>query len=106
LIGTHSNLAKRYTRYLPRVRGGLRLISRPREATTSSLLYLKAKNNSLASKKNVHCKKSLPFSRPQPGYHLTNSAWSGKIKLFPARESLVRDIPARDGNMANLYFTV
>jgi hypothetical protein len=28
------------------------------------------------------------------------------IKLFPPRESLVSDIPAGDGNIANLFFTV
>jgi hypothetical protein len=30
----------------------------------------------------------------------------GIIKLFPARESLVSDIPAGDGKTANLFFTV
>ncbi len=29
--------------------------------------------------------------------------YAGIIKLFPARESLVRDIPAVDGNVANLF---
>ncbi len=51
----------------------------------------------------LHCKKGWPFSRPQPGCHLPNSPWSGKIKLFPARESLVSDIPAVDGKVANLF---
>jgi hypothetical protein len=32
-----------------------------------------------------------------------NSPWPGIIKLFPARESLVSDIPAGDGKMANLF---
>ncbi len=36
------------------------------------------------------------FSRPQPGCHLPNSHWPGIIKLFPASESLVGDIPAGD----------
>jgi hypothetical protein len=31
---------------------------------------------------------------------------SPEIKLFPARESLVSDIPARDGKIDNLFFTV
>jgi hypothetical protein len=34
---------------------------------------------------------------------LPNSSWPGIIKLFPARETLVRDIPARDGKIANLF---
>jgi hypothetical protein len=34
-----------------------------------------------------------------------NSPWPGKIKLFPARESLVSDIPAGDGKIAT-FFTV
>jgi hypothetical protein len=38
-------------------------------------------------------KNCLPFSRP----------WPVIIKLFPARESLVSDIPAGDGKIANLF---
>jgi hypothetical protein len=37
---------------------------------------------------------------------LTNSPWPGIIKFFPAREGLVSDIPAGDGELANLFFTV
>jgi hypothetical protein len=33
------------------------------------------------------------------GCHLPNSPWSGKIKLFPAKESLI----SVDGKMANLF---
>jgi hypothetical protein len=44
-------------------------------------------------------KKGLGFSHFQPGCHQPNSPWSGKIKLFPARESLVSDIPAGDGKI-------
>jgi hypothetical protein len=43
------------------------------------------------------------FSRPQPGCHLSNSPWPVIIKFFPARESLVGDIPARDGKIVNLF---
>jgi hypothetical protein len=45
------------------------------------------------------------FSRSQ---HLpsTNSLWPVIIKLFPARESLVSDIPARDGKTANLVYSM
>ncbi len=46
------------------------------------------------------------FSRPQPGCHLPNSPWSGIIKLFPARESLVSDIPAGDGKNCNIFYSV
>ncbi len=35
-----------------------------------------------------------------------NSPWPGLIKLFPARESLVYDIPAGDGKIANLFYSV
>ncbi len=48
-------------------------------------------------------KKGQRFSRPQPGCHLPNSPWPGKIKLSTARESLVSDIPAGDGKTANLF---
>jgi hypothetical protein len=49
-------------------------------------------------------KKGKRFSRPQPGgCHLPNSPWPGKVKLFPARERLVSDIPAGDGKNANLF---
>jgi hypothetical protein len=38
--------------------------------------------------------------------HQLNSPWSGIIRLFPARESLVSDIPARDGKIGNLFYSV
>ena len=41
-----------------------------------------------------------------PGFVLTNPSWDWDwVKLFPARESLVSDIPAGDGNTAKLFFT-
>jgi hypothetical protein len=49
-------------------------------------------------------KKGYQFSRPQSGCHLPNSPWGGIIKLFPARESLVRNIPA--GEKSLTFFTV
>jgi hypothetical protein len=48
-------------------------------------------------------KKGLPFSRPQLGCHWPNSPWTGKIWLFPLRESLVSDIPAGDRKIVNLF---
>ncbi len=48
-------------------------------------------------------KKGKRVSRPQPGCHLPNSPWTGIIKLFLAWRSLVSDIPAGDGKIANLY---
>ncbi len=45
-------------------------------------------------------KKFKRFSRPQPGCQWLNSPWAG---IFPPRESLVSDIPAGDGKMANLF---
>jgi hypothetical protein len=34
------------------------------------------------------------------------SIWPGIIKLFPARESLVSDIPAEDRKITNLFYSV
>jgi hypothetical protein len=34
---------------------------------------------------------------------LTILSLGGKIKLFPPRESLVSDFPARNGNVGNLF---
>jgi hypothetical protein len=48
-------------------------------------------------------KKGLRFSSPQPGCHLPNTLWAEIIKLFPARKSLVSDIPAEEGKTANLF---
>ena len=53
----------------------------------------------------VHCKKTLRFSRPRLGCHLPNSPWAGKLKLFPARESLVSDIPT-ENEKSLIFFTV
>ncbi len=45
--------------------------------------------------------------RPQPGYHLPNSPWPEIIKKnFPARESLVSEVPAGDGKIYTVFFTV
>jgi hypothetical protein len=42
---------------------------------------------------------------PFPSRDVTNqSPWPGIIKLLPARESLVSNIPAWDGNIANLFY--
>ncbi len=50
-------------------------------------------------------KKVIHF--PVPSRDVTNhSPWLGIIKLFPARESLVSDIPSGDGKMASLFLTV
>ncbi len=50
-------------------------------------------------------KKGYRFPRPQAGMSLTKIPWPGIIKLFPARESLVSDIPAEDGKKIT-FFTV
>ncbi len=49
-------------------------------------------------------KKVIVFPHPQPGCHWPNSPWPGIIKLIPARESLVSDIPTGDGKNDNLFF--
>jgi hypothetical protein len=48
-------------------------------------------------------KVTIIYSRPQPGCHSTNSPWPGIMKLFLAREILVNDIPAGDGQIDNLF---
>jgi hypothetical protein len=47
-------------------------------------------------------KKGYPFPIPSRDVTNPNSPWPGIIKLFPARESLVSDIPAGDGKNYNL----
>jgi hypothetical protein len=48
-------------------------------------------------------KKVSDFPTPSRDVTKPNYAWPGIIKLFPARESLVRDIPAGEGKIANLF---
>jgi len=50
--------------------------------------------------------KGLPFSRPHPGCHKPNSPGLGIINLFPARESLVSDIPAGRGKWQTIFYTI
>jgi hypothetical protein len=52
--------------------------------------------------RTLHCKKRLAVFPSPAGCHLPNSPWA-RIKLFPARESLLSDIPAGDGKAANLF---
>ncbi len=42
---------------------------------------------------------------PVPSWDVT-TPWPGIIELFPARDSLVSDIPAGDGKIANLFYSV
>ncbi len=55
---------------------------------------------------NIHCKKRFLFFLFLVGMSLTKLSLGGNgdviYKLFPARESLVSDIPAWDGKTANL----
>ncbi len=48
-------------------------------------------------------KKVSGFPVPSAGRHSPNSPWPGKIKLFPARESLVSDIPPGDGKTQTFF---
>ncbi len=52
---------------------------------------------------NYTVKKGKQLSRTQPWCPLPNSPWAGIIKFFPARESLVSDIPAGDGKTDNFF---
>ncbi len=52
---------------------------------------------------NVHCEKKV-IVYPIPSWEaLTKLPWPGIINLFPARESLVIDIPAGDRQIADLF---
>ncbi len=51
-------------------------------------------------------RKGYRFSLPQPGCHRPNSPWPGTFELFPARESLVSEIPAWDWKIYKLFFSV
>jgi hypothetical protein len=51
---------------------------------------------------HAHQKRRLTVFPSPAGCHVPNSPWPG-IKLLPARESLVSDIPAGDGKTANLF---
>ncbi len=59
---------------------------------------------------NVHCKKRLAIFPSPAGMSLTKLSMVGNnrpgSKLFPAIESLVSDIPAGDGKIANLFYSV
>jgi hypothetical protein len=37
---------------------------------------------------------------------MPNSPWPVTIKIFPAREILVSDVPAEDGKIVNLFYSV
>jgi hypothetical protein len=54
----------------------------------------------------IHCIKGCRYPCPQPECHEPNSPWPGIIKLFPARESLVSDIPAGDGKNTKFFYSV
>jgi hypothetical protein len=60
----------------------------------------------LKLKSRYNVKKGLRFPRPKPGCPKPNSPRTGIIQLFPARESLVSDIPAGDRKIMNLFYSV
>jgi hypothetical protein len=54
---------------------------------------------------NVHCKKRLAILPSPAGIQsLTKLSLGGINKSFPPRESLISDIPAGDGNVANFFY--
>jgi hypothetical protein len=63
-----------------------------------------AAGHSYSGTKLLHCKKKVS-DFPVPSRDVANQTlpWSEIIKLFPAMESLVNDIPAWDGKTANLF---
>jgi hypothetical protein len=50
----------------------------------------------------------LTLCSPESGMSLTNLSLAENILItvFPARDSLVRDIPSGDGKIANLFYSV
>jgi hypothetical protein len=54
----------------------------------------------------IHCKKRLTIFPSPFGMSLTKLSLEGNKELFQARESLVNDIPAGDGKLANLFYSV
>jgi hypothetical protein len=51
----------------------------------------------------LHFKKRLAIFPSLAGMSLIKLSLAGNNKLFPAIESLVSDIPASDGKIANLF---
>ncbi len=52
---------------------------------------------------DLHCKKGLPFSRPQLGCHSQTLSLVGKNKIIPGQGEFGSYIPAGDGQIANLF---
>jgi hypothetical protein len=51
----------------------------------------------------TNCKKRFAIFPSQAGMSQSNSPWPGIFKFFPARESLVSDIPAENGKIIYLF---
>ncbi len=51
---------------------------------------------------SLHCKKRLAIFPSPAGMSLTKLSLAGN-KLYPAKESLVSDVPAGDGKIDNLF---
>ncbi len=62
------------------------------------------KNTRVTEQCTVHCDKKIFPSTA--GMSLTKPPLLGIIKLYPARGSLVSDIPSADGKTANLFYSV
>ncbi len=88
---------------------------RPPQAPLSSQLHRRLRHQVLGAAGNkgqtyshkpstIHCKKWFAIF-PSPAGK-PNSLWPGIIKLFPARECLESDIPAGDGKIGNLFYSV
>ncbi len=54
----------------------------------------------------LHCKKRLPTFPFLAGKSLTRLSLGGNNLIFPPRESMVSDIPAGDGNVADVFYGV
>jgi hypothetical protein len=52
---------------------------------------------------SIHCKKRLACFPSLSGMSLTNLSLVGNNLILPAWESVVSDIPAGDGKLANLF---
>ncbi len=54
----------------------------------------------------IHCEKRLAIFQSPVGMSITKLSLAGNTKVFPARESLVSDLPAGYAKTVNLFFTV
>ncbi len=88
-------------------------IQNPTNEPPQHIIYTSCKSCKLRcwkvapSSYTLHCEKRFPIFPSPAGMSLTKLSLAGqKIKLFPAREGSVSDIPAGDEKTAILFYSV